>query len=204
MLKVGLTGGIGCGKTTVSQFFAELHVPIVDADSISHQLVAPGQPALLSIRKAFGDTVLSPDGSLNRPQLREIVFSNPQKKQQLESILHPLVYKAIQNAIDQLDYPYSILSIPLLLETKMTHFVDRVLVVDCPIELQIARVKSRDGLSESRIQSIINSQVSREIRLSLADDVIDNSESGSKLAEQVKKLHNLYLSISAASGQPHP
>jgi dephospho-CoA kinase len=86
----------------------------------------------------------------------------------------------------------------------MTHFVDRVLVVDCPVELQIARVKSRDGLSESRIQSIIDSQVSREIRLSLADDVIDNSESGSKLAEQVKKLHNLYLSISAASGQPRP
>ena len=204
MLKVGLTGGIGCGKTTVSQLFAELQAPIVDADTIAHQLVAPGQSALLSIRKAFGDKVFYPDGSLHRPQLREMVFSNPQKKQQLESILHPLVYKAIQNAIDQLDYPYSILSIPLLLETKMTHFVDRVLVVDCPVELQIARVKSRDALSESRIQSIIDSQVNRETRLSLADDVIDNSDNGSRLADQVKKLHNLYFSISAASGQPRP
>ena len=204
MLKVGLTGGIGCGKTTVSRLFAELHTPIVDADTIAHQLVEPGQAALLSIRKAFGDTVFSRDGSLNRPQLRDLVFSNPQKKQQLESILHPLVYKAMQNAINLLDSPYCILSIPLLLETKMTHFVDRVLVVDCPVEIQIARVKIRDALSKPKIQSIIDSQVSREIRLSLADDIIDNSENGSKLAEQVKKLHNLYLSISAPLGKPRP
>ena len=201
MLKVGLTGGIGCGKTTASKQFAELNIPIVDADDIAHRLVEPGQPALLSIRKVFSDKVFNPDGTLNRQNLRDIVFSNPQKKQQLEGILHPLVFNAMQTIIDHLDKPYCILSIPLLLETNMTHFVDRILVVDCPVELQIARVKRRDALADARIQSIIDSQVSREFRLSHADDVIDNSETGSGLAEQVKKLHNLYLSISASLGQ---
>jgi dephospho-CoA kinase len=201
VFKVGLTGGIGCGKTTVSKLFAEFNVPVIDADDIAHHLVKPGQPALLSIRKVFGDKVFNPDDTLNRQQLRDIVFSNPQKKQQLEGILHPLVFNAMQNAIDHLDKPYCILSIPLLFETNKVHFVDRVLVVDCPVEHQIARVKHRDALADTRIQSIIDSQVSREFRLSHADDIINNTERGGRLAEQVKKLHNLYLSISASLGR---
>jgi dephospho-CoA kinase len=197
VFKVGLTGGIGCGKTTVGELFTELNVPVIDADGIAHHLVEPGQPALVAIRKAFGDEILKPDGSLNRAELRERVFSNPKQKQNLESILHPLVFANIQEKIDQLDSPYCVISIPLLFETQKNQFVDRILVVDCPIEIQIARVKLRNNLVDARIRSIIDSQVSREFRLKHADDVIDNSDSSNGLAEHVKKLHNLYLAISA-------
>jgi dephospho-CoA kinase len=197
MLKVGLTGGIGCGKTTVSKLFTELNVPIIDADDIAHQLVEPGQPALLEISKAFGDKTLNPDSSLNRQHIRDVVFSDPKQKQKLEDILHTLVFTAMQEKINRLDSPYCIISIPLLFETHKTDFVNRILVIDCPVEIQIERVKLRNNLTEARIRSIIDSQVSREYRLKHADDVIDNSESGSGLAEHVKKLHNLYLAISA-------
>jgi dephospho-CoA kinase len=197
MLKVGLTGGIGCGKTTVAKHFSAMNVPIIDADTIAHQLVEPGQPALLSLIEAFGDKILHPDGSLNRDYLRDIVFSDLEQKQKLEHILHPLVYVTMKEAIDQLDYPYCIVSIPLLFETRRNDFVDRILLIDCPVKTQIERVKRRDNLTEARIQSIIDSQVSRDFRLKHCDDVIDNCLSSSGLAEQVKKLHNLYLSISA-------
>jgi dephospho-CoA kinase len=197
MLKIGLTGGIGCGKTTVARLFAELGIPVIDADQIAHELVKKGQPALEQIERQFGADVLNPDGSLNRSRLREIVFSDPSQKQKLESILHPLVYQSIQAELERLDAPYCIIAIPLLFETHMAHFVDRVLVVDCPVETQIARVRKRDQLTLERIQSIIDSQVSRAFRKSHADDLIDNSESDYGLAEQVKKLHNLYLSLRA-------
>jgi dephospho-CoA kinase len=202
VLKVGLTGGIGCGKTTVSNLFTELNIPVIDADDIAHQLVVPGQPALLEIGSFFGNEIFNPDGSLNRQQLAELVFSNPKQKQTLEAILHPLVFTAMQEKIDQLNYPYCIISIPLLFETKRNPFVDRILVIDCPVETQIRRVKCRNNFTDAKIKSIIASQVSREYRLKHADDVIDNSDAtDSKLAERVKKLHNLYLSISAL-GQP--
>lgn len=202
MFKIGLTGGIGCGKTTVSKLFTELNIPVIDADDIAHQLVAPGQPALLEIGQLFGNAVFNPDGSLNRQQLGELVFSNPKQKQTLESILHPLVFTTMQEKIEQLNNPYCIISIPLLFETKRNRFVDRILVVDCPIETQIERIKRRNNFTDTRIRSMIASQVSREYRLKHADDVIDNSDTtDSKLAEHVKKLHNLYLSISAL-GQP--
>ncbi|MDD5579330.1 MAG: dephospho-CoA kinase [Methylobacter sp.] len=196
MLKIGLTGGIGCGKTTVARLFAGFGVPIIDADDTAHRLVAIGQPALASITQEFGPDILNPDGSLNRNTLREEIFSNSEQKQKLESILHPLVYKAIQSEIEKLNAKYCIICVPLLLETGMGHFVDRILVVDCPVEIQIARVKSRDNLTLERIQSIIDNQVSRAFRKSKADDIIDNSETDYRLAEQVKKLHNLYLSLS--------
>ncbi|MBF6647217.1 dephospho-CoA kinase [Methylobacter sp. BlB1] len=198
MLKIGLTGGIGCGKTTVARLFAELGSPVIDADQIAHQLVAKGQPALAQIALQFGADILTPDGSLNRARLREAVFSDPARKQNLEAILHPLVYQSIQAELERLDASYCIIAIPLLFETNMAHFVDRVLVVDCPVEIQIARVRKRDQLTLDRIQSIIDSQVSRDFRKSHADDLIDNSESDYRLAEQVKKLHNLYLSLSAS------
>jgi dephospho-CoA kinase len=197
MLKVGLTGGIGCGKSTVARIFAGLHVPVLDADEIAHRLVEKGQPALTQIQQTFGTAILNPDGSLNRKNLREQVFSDMKQKQKLESILHPLIYKTLQAELEQLIAPYCIISIPLLFETDMTHFVDRILVIDCPVETQIERVKVRDSLSIERIQSIIDSQVSRAFRKAQADDLIDNSDTDYRLAEQVKKLHNLYLSISA-------
>jgi dephospho-CoA kinase len=195
VFKVGLTGGIGCGKTTVSRLFAELDVPVIDADSIAHQLVEPEQPALIKLGEVFGNHIINSDGSLHRAQLREIVFSDSSQKQQLEAILHPLVFAEIQTITATLSYPYCIISIPLLFETQRTQFVDRILVIDCPEKIQIERVKRRDGLDEAQIQSIINTQVSREFRLTHADDVIDNTQTtGNELAEQVKKLHNQYLS----------
>jgi dephospho-CoA kinase len=197
VLKVGLTGGIGCGKSTVARIFSDLNVPVLDADAIAHRLAEKGQPALAQIQQAFGTAILNPDGSLNRKSLREQVFSDLKQKQKLESILHPLIYKTLQAELDQLIAPYCIISIPLLFETHMTHFVDRILVIDCPVETQIERVKMRDSLSIERIQSIIDSQVSRTFRSAQADDLIDNSDTDYGLAEQVKKLHNLYLSISA-------
>jgi dephospho-CoA kinase len=194
VFKIGLTGGIGCGKTTISKLFAELDVPVIDADSIAHQLVEPGQPALIKVGEIFGKAVINSDGTLNRAQLREIVYSDSLQKQKLEEILHPLVFAEIQTKIATLCHPYCIISIPLLFETKRNQFVDRILVIDCPVEIQIERVKRRDGLDEAKIQSIIDTQVSRDFRLTHADDIIDNTQAGNELAEQVKKLHNQYLS----------
>jgi dephospho-CoA kinase len=196
MLKIGLTGGIGCGKTIVARLFASFGTPVIDADEVAHQLVAIGQPALASITQEFGADILNPDGSLNRNNLREQIFSNSEQKQKLEAILHPLIYKSIQSEIEKLNANYCIICVPLLLETGMAHFVDRILVVDCPVETQIKRVKNRDNLPLERIQSIIDSQVSRAFRKSKADDLIVNSETDYRLAEQVKKLHNLYILLS--------
>jgi dephospho-CoA kinase len=196
MLKIGLTGGIGCGKSTVARIFEQLKTPVIDADEIAHQLVAIGQPALAQIQQDFGTRVFKPDGSLDRKKLSEIVFSDPKQKQKLESILHPLVYQSIQAKITQLNTPYCIICIPLIFETNMTHLVDRILVVDCSVETQIERVRKRDNMAIERIQSIIDSQVSRAFRKAHTNDLIDNSVTDDRLAEEVKKLHNLYLSLS--------
>lgn len=197
MLKVGLTGGIGCGKSTVTAFFKQLNVPVIDADEIAHQVVAVGQPALLLIQQTFGSDSLNADGSLNRDFIRELVFTDPEQKKKLEAIIHPLVYQSIQADMAMLTAPYCILSIPLLFEVNRTDFVDRVLVIDCPIATQIERVQKRDNLSPERVQSIIDSQVSRAFRLAHAQDIIDNTQSNAELAQQVEKLHNLYLSLSS-------
>jgi len=197
VLKVGLTGGIGCGKSTVTAFFKQLNVPVIDADEIAHQVVAVGQPALLLIQQTFGSDSLNADGSLNRDFIRELVFTDPEQKKKLEAIIHPLVYQSIQADMAMLTAPYCILSIPLLFEVNRTDFVDRVLVIDCPIATQIERVQKRDNLSPERVQSIIDSQVSRAFRLAHAQDIIDNTQSNAELAQQVEKLHNLYLSLSS-------
>ena len=196
MLKIGLTGGIGCGKSSAAKYFLQLGVPVIDADNIAHALVQPGQPALAQIAHTFGTHLILKDGSLHRGLLRDTVFSNPELKQQLEAILHPLVYAEMQHQLDTLTSVYAILSIPLLLETNKQNFVDRILIIDCSIEQQIERVACRDQLSRQQIQSIIETQVNRKQRIQAADDIIDNSGFASGLAEQIKKLHNLYLSLS--------
>jgi dephospho-CoA kinase len=196
MLKIGLTGGIGCGKSTVTKIFKQLKIPVIDADEIAHQLVAVRQPALAQIQREYGADVLNADGSLNRKQLKELIFSDCKKKQKLEAILHPLVYQAIQAELNLLKAPYCIICIPLLFETNMAHLVDRVLIVDCPVKIQIERLQKRDNMTIARIQSIIDSQVSREVRKALANDLLDNSKTDDRLAEDVKKLHNFYLSLS--------
>jgi dephospho-CoA kinase len=195
MLKIGLTGGIGSGKSTVAKLFSDLNIPIIDADIIAQQLVEPSKPALKTIANHFGEKILLPSGGLDRNQLRDIIFTNSEEKKNLEAILHPLVYSEIESQIEQLFSPYCIISIPLLIETGMENFVDRILVIVCPVATQISRVKNRDQLSDARINSIISSQATHEQRLLAADDIIDNSNNTQALAEQVKKLHNLYISL---------
>jgi dephospho-CoA kinase len=196
MLKIGLTGGIGCGKTTVSKLFEHLNIPVIDADTLAHQLVEIGQPALNEIAHVFGSDILNVDGSLNRQKLSQLIFSDKQLKQELEAILHPRIYQAIQTAIQSLNSAYCIISIPLLFETNMIDLVDRILVIDCPVESQIERVQKRDGRPLAQIQAIIDNQVSRTYRITHAHDLLDTSIANDKLAETVKKLHNLYLSLS--------
>ena len=203
MLTIGLTGGIGCGKTTITQLFEKRNVPVVDADVISHAIVQPGQPALLILKKSFGEQILLPNGSLNRNYLRELVFNDPHKKETLENILHPIIYTTMYQALQQADYPYGILSIPLLLETQHQDKVDRVLVIDCPEEVQIERVKKRDQLNDAMIASIMRSQCSRSIRLNNADDILVNNESLESLNAKVQKLHEFYLKMSAGKNNSY-
>lgn len=193
MYKIGLTGGIGCGKSTVSDLFKYHAVPVIDADEIAHALVAPGQPALGQISAAFGADYLNPDGSLHRSHLRDSIFKDTKKRSQLERIMHPLVYAQIELQLNQLSSPYAIVSIPLLIETGMQSLVDHILVVDCPIEIQINRVKSRNKLNDRQITAIINSQVSRTERLASADSIIDNTCDMNTLSKKISTLHNQFL-----------
>lgn len=202
MLKIGLTGGIGSGKSSVCSLFAEYGVPIVDADVIARQLVEPGQPALETIVDTLGRWLLNADGSLNRVELRGRVFGDRQLKQQLEAILHPLIYARIAAVLAELDAIYAIVAIPLLVETGKMEIVDRVLLVDCPRDIQIQRVVARDKINQSQAAAIIAAQADRQQRLNYADDVIDNSGAPGLLAEQVKSLHNSYLLLAKDRTSP--
>lgn len=192
MLKIGLTGGIGSGKSTVCRLFAELGVPIIDADIIARQLVESDSPVLKKLVAQFGKQILNPDRSLNRAYLRDLVFSDKIKKAQLDQLMHPLIYDEIEKQLKGLNSPYCIIAIPLLLETQQMQRVDRIVVVDCNADTQLLRVVSRDQVKPEQVLSIIASQMSRQQRLSFADDVIDNTCSPAHLAEQVKRLHNSY------------
>ena len=193
MYKIGLTGGIGCGKSTVSDLFKQHAIAVVDADEIAHQLVAPGQKALQQIKMAFGEEYITSDGNLNRSQLRDCIFREQGKKLLLESIMHPLVYAQINQQLSQLNSPYAIVSIPLLIETGMQALVDHILVIDCPMEMQINRVKSRNQLSDAQITAIISNQVDRSERLAQADSVINNTQGLNYLRQQVDTLHKQFL-----------
>jgi dephospho-CoA kinase len=198
MIKVGLTGGIGSGKSTVCRLFQELGVKIIDADIIARELVTPGQPALELLTEAFGKEILNENGELNRDTLRKLIFSDIIKKHLLEAIMHPLIFERITYEINSSQDHYCIVAIPLLLETNQAGMVDRVAIVDCSVETQVERVISRDRLSRDEILAIISSQISRESRLQLADDVIDNSTTTAQLAEQIKRLHNSYILLANA------
>jgi dephospho-CoA kinase len=198
MLKIGLTGGIASGKSTVCKLFGELGVAIIDADIIARQLVAPGQPTLALLANAFGDTIINTDGTLNRPHLRERIFNDPAQRQQLNAIMHPLVYAEIDAAVARLTANYCLIVIPLLLETQKSHIVDRILVIDCPETTQLQRLMSRDKIAQAEALAMIGSQFTRTQRLAKADDVIDNSTDAEHLAEQVKSLHNSYLLLATA------
>jgi len=195
MLKIGLTGGIGSGKSTVAKLFQQLGIPVIDADLIAHQLVRPGQPALGALVTEFGPAILTSKGELDRSRLRELIFHDHTAKTRLESILHPAVFAEMHRRATGLQTPYCILAIPLLIETNAQSMVDRILVIDCPERLQIERVKRRDGLDESLIKRILASQASRQERLAHAHDIIVNEGDLAMLERQVKDLHLYYLKL---------
>ena len=171
---VGLTGGIGSGKTAVSDHFSQLGIDIIDADIIARDVVAPTSPAVAQIAHYFGEKAVMADGNIDRQYLREKVFSNPQNKQWLDNLLHPLIRETMQYQCQQAESDYVILSIPLLTENKLQFMAHRVLVVDCSENTQIARATARDGVGVEQIKSIMRSQASRSERLAIADDVIQN------------------------------
>ncbi len=190
---VGLTGGIGSGKSTVADLFAAHGATLVDTDVIAHELTAPGGAAIDAIRARFGDVVIRADGALDRDAMRARAFDDPQARAALEAILHPMIRAESERRILAASGPYVIHVVPLLVESggNAGRF-DRVLVVDCPVPVQIERVRSRSGLSIERIESILAAQASREARLAVADDVIDNGGSADALPAQVDRLHRRY------------
>lgn len=196
MLRIGLTGGIGSGKTAVAEEFSKYGTPVIDADRIAHELVMPDMPALKTIIKIFGDELLDDNGYLKRDQLRKLVFADKEKRKKLESILHPLILKKMESIIANLQSQYCILVIPLLLETDLTKWVDKILVIDASNETQIKRIKKRDHLSQEEIQSILDVQCSREQRLQAANEVITNEGSFEDLSLQVRELHEKFQKLS--------
>lgn len=193
-LCVGLTGGIGSGKTIVSRLFAELGAGVVDTDEISHELTAPDGAAMAAIRLAFGDEFVTADGALNRAAMRALIFADSPAKTRLEAILHPMIQARALTDIVQSDAPYTVLVVPLLLETgSYREMVKRVLVVDCDERLQVARAMQRAALTEEQVRAIMASQLSRKLRLAEADDIIVNNDGLDDLREQVKALHQAYL-----------
>lgn len=192
MLIVGLTGGIGSGKSTVTRCFSELGVPVLDADDIAREVVAPGQPALEEISRTFGPSVIDDQGRLRRDHLRRIAFSDPAQRRRLEHILHPRIRDLMGQRLARLTAPYCVISIPLLVETGQQDMVHRVLVIDTPEALQYERIRRRDGASDAEIAAIIASQAGREERLAAADDVIVNDGDVDKLKQAVRRLHQHY------------
>jgi len=196
LLKIGLTGGIGCGKSTAVDAFRALGADIIDADKISKDLVKTGNPVLAEIVRVFDKSILLPNGDLNRDKLKEIVFSDAQALQKLELIIHPEIRAEINHQIAVLsDSAYVIVDIPLLLEKNYSELFDRIVIVDCLPEQQIKRVIQRDELDVVTIKSIIKTQVSRETRLIAATDVLDNSGNINTLKDQVKNLHKDFLTL---------
>ena len=195
---IGLTGGIGSGKSAASDIFSRLGAPVIDADEIAHALVAAGEPALAEIAGAFGEDILDTAGALDRDALRRRVFADSAERQRLEAILHPRIRQQIQSHINNIHAPYCIVVIPLLLETRQADLVDRILVIDIPETTQISRTAARDSLTREEILAIIDAQAARDTRLAAADDVIDNSGGLDELESRVHRLHERYLEIATA------
>ncbi len=197
-LIVGLTGGIGSGKSEVGRRFEKLGVTLVDADFLAHQVVEPGEPALGQIAEHFGREILTDEGRLNRASMRTLIFEHPEEKRWLEELLHPLVNREIRVQLNEAKSPYAILMSPLLLETHQDRMVDRVLVVDSPESEQLSRVTRRDQSKREQIEAIISTQISYKKRLERADDIIRNEGALSELDDQVEKLHTYYLELAGS------
>ena len=195
--RVGLTGGIASGKSTAAKFFGALGVPILDSDQVARDVVEPGQPPLERLVERFGRKILTADGHLDRPALRDIVFSDPKARADLEALTHPAIGAAMEARSAAAGGPYQILVIPLLVEKNLASHVDRVLVVDCDEELQIRRLRDRDGSTPEQVQAILKAQAPRAARLKAADDVIHNDSDMSAVRDQVAALHARYLELAA-------
>lgn len=189
---VGLTGGIGSGKSTVCRLFEELGVPVLDADVVAREVVAPGSPALEAIAADFGREVIGAGGALDRAALRRRVFADPHDRERLEALLHPLIRARITAAIGRIEAPYCVVSIPLLVESGWIDLVDRIAVVDVPESVQKERTARRDGLTAAEVEAIMRTQAGRAQRLAHADDVIHNEGDLNHLRAQVEALHRLY------------
>ncbi|UYM15324.1 dephospho-CoA kinase [Endozoicomonas euniceicola] len=194
-LVIGVTGGIGSGKTAVTDYFAALGIAIVDADQAARVVVEPGQPALEKIAQRHKGILQKEDGSLNRRKLRDIIFASDSERAWLEQLLHPLIREQIMTELKASVSPYSILVSPLMIETDQHLLADRVLVVDVTVEQQIARTMSRDNMTEAQTRSILSKQATREERMEKADDIVDNSQSLEQLYPQLDKLHQHYLKL---------
>lgn len=191
---IGLTGGIGSGKTTIANYFAELGITVVDADVIARDIVKKESPALASIAAYFGHSVIDENGELNRAELRARVFSNNDHKQWLNHLLHPLIRQEMVLQTQAASSPYCLLVVPLLIENNLMPLVDRILVIDVDTDTQLLRASMRDNNSKLQIQKIIDSQISRQERIAHADDIIDNQyQNTDEIQQSIVKLHNQYL-----------
>ena len=196
MLVIALTGGIGSGKTTVSEIFKSKNIPIIDTDIIARQIVTQDKPAYIEIVNIFGKEILNADNSINRKELRKLIFSSTEKRRQLENILHPLIWQEVESQLSVLTSPYCIVVVPLLFENlnKITSITfDRILVIDTDEKMQIKRSRKRDNSDSEVIKNIINSQVSRQTRIDAADDIILNVGNLNSLNKKVESLHQQYI-----------
>ncbi|URN99982.1 dephospho-CoA kinase [Leclercia adecarboxylata] len=190
---VALTGGIGSGKSTVAEAFSRLGVTIIDADILARQVVEPGTPALRAIAEHFGNDMIEPDGALNRRKLRDRIFAHPEEKSWLNALLHPLIQQETQKQIAQATSPYVLWVVPLLVENNLHDKADRILVVDVSPATQIQRTIARDNVGREHAEQILAAQATREARLAVADDVIDNNGAPDAIASDVARLHQQYL-----------
>ena len=194
MFVIGLTGGIGSGKSTVADLFVQRGVTLVDTDAIAHRLTGPGGAAIPALQKAFGEPLLRADGGLDRAAMRRLVFTDASAKARLEAILHPMIRAESDRQCAAAQSPYVLLAVPLLVESGIyRRRCDRILVVDCDEATQVQRVIARNGMSEQEVRSILSAQATREFRLAAADDVVDNSGAPETLPPIVEKLHQTYL-----------
>ena len=196
-LVVGLTGGIASGKSLVGAMFVKLGAALIDTDVVSREIVALGQPGLAAVAAEFGPGVLLPSGELNRPAVRSLVFADEAKRRTLESILHPLIRSRTRAKLADLEAPYALVAVPLLVETSFGDIVERILVVDCPESLQLERLMRRDAIPKPEALEMIRAQADRATRLKAAHDIIDNSGTSDATRRQVELLHRRYLDLAA-------
>ena len=196
VLTIALTGGIGSGKTSIASIFKSLGVPIIDSDTISKEIILPGKPCFKDIVNEFGEEMLTNKGTIDRYKLRDIIFNNDKARIKLENITHPIIFKNIDIQTSLINYPYCLVIVPLLVETKSVKYFDKVLLVDTFKNIQFERVSKRDSMSPTLLRKIIKIQATRSERLKYADDIIENNNEIGNLNEYINILHKKYLTLS--------